>query len=161
MTPPVYTLPESMVSAFLSGIGVPVNVSVSLYIPGAWPYIQRAVGCAQKHGLQHTTVDLHDGAPGSQTRYDNLGQRTSSPQCALQSENVDATLAIIQVIASELGPVVDAIELLNEVASFYGEAWVGHRRARVLEERIRGREANGGRRYPHGHWGCIRGYDRT
>jgi hypothetical protein len=35
---------------------------------------------------------------------------------------VDATLAIIQVIASELGPVVDAIELLNEVASFYEEA---------------------------------------
>jgi aryl-phospho-beta-D-glucosidase BglC (GH1 family) len=93
----------------------------------------------------HTTVDLHDGAPGSQNGYDNLGQRTSSPQCALQSENVDATLAIIQVIASELGPVVDAIELPNEVVSFYGKAWVGHRRARVLEERIRGREANGGR----------------
>ncbi|KAH9986248.1 glycoside hydrolase superfamily, partial [Russula vinacea] len=100
---------------------VPSNSSVSPYIPGAWPYIQRAVTWARTHGL-HTIIDLH-GAPGSQNGYDNSGQRTSSPQWALDPANVDATLAIIQVLASQLGPMVDAIELLNEVAGFLGSAW--------------------------------------
>ncbi|KAH8994868.1 glycoside hydrolase [Lactarius akahatsu] len=100
---------------------VPTNTSVSPYIPGAWPYLQRAVGWARSHGL-HTIIDLH-GAPGSQNGYDNSGQRTNSPQWALNSTNVNATLAVIQVLASELGPNVDAIELLNEVAGFLGSAW--------------------------------------
>lgn len=100
---------------------VPTGASISPYIPGAWPYIQRAVGWARLHGL-HTIIDLH-GAPGSQNGYDNSGQRTSSPQWALNSANVNATLAVIQVLASVLGPNVDAIELLNEVAGFLGSAW--------------------------------------
>lgn len=100
---------------------VPSNISVSPYIPGAWPYIQRAVGWARKHGL-HTIIDLH-GAPGSQNGYDNSGQRTGSPQWALNSADVNATLVVIQVLASQLGPMVDAIELLNEVAGFLGTAW--------------------------------------
>jgi len=79
------------------------------------------VGWAQQHGL-YTILDLH-GAPGSQNGYDNSGQRTDSPQWALKSANVDATLTIIQVIAAQLGPMVDAIELLNEVAGFLGPAW--------------------------------------
>jgi glucan 1,3-beta-glucosidase len=37
--------------------------------------------------------------------------------------NVNSTLAIIRVLASQLGSVVDAIELLNEVAGFLGSAW--------------------------------------
>ncbi|KAH9959611.1 glycoside hydrolase superfamily [Russula dissimulans] len=57
---------------------VPSNVSVSPYIPGVWPYIQRAVAWARKYGL-HTVIDLH-GAPGLQNGYDNSGQRTGSPQ---------------------------------------------------------------------------------
>jgi len=73
------------------------------------------------HGL-HTIIDLH-GASGSQNGYDNSGQRTNSPQWALDSANINATLAVIQVLASELGPNVDAIELLNEVAGFLGSAW--------------------------------------
>ena len=100
---------------------VPTNVSVSPFIPGAWSYIQRAVGWARTHGL-HTIIDLH-GAPGSQNGYDNSGRRTGSPQWALNATDVNATLAVIQVLASELGPNVDAIELLNEVAGFYGSAW--------------------------------------
>jgi len=79
------------------------------------------VGWARKHGL-HTIIDLH-GAPGSQNGYDNSGQRTGSPQWALDSANVKATLAVIQVIATQLGPMIDAIELLNEVAGFLGSAW--------------------------------------
>lgn len=79
------------------------------------------MGWAQKHGL-YTIIDLH-GAPGSQNGYDNSGQRTDSPQWALNSANVNATLTIIQVIAAQLGPMVDAIELLNEVAGFLGLAW--------------------------------------
>ncbi|KAH9068330.1 glycoside hydrolase [Lactarius deliciosus] len=81
----------------------------------------RAVGWARLHGL-HTIIDLH-GAPGSQNGYDNSGQRTNSPQWALNSTNINATLAVIQVLASELGTNVDAIELLNEVAGFLGSAW--------------------------------------
>lgn len=76
---------------------------------------------ARTHGL-HTIIDLH-GAPGSQNGYDNSGQRTNSPQWALSPANVNATLAIIEVLASQLGPMVDAIELLNEVAGFLGSAW--------------------------------------
>jgi glucan 1,3-beta-glucosidase len=106
------------------------------------PYIQRAVAWARKYGL-HTVIDLH-GAPGLQNGYDNSGQRTGSPQWALDPANVDATLGIIQVVASQLGPQVDAIELLNKVAGFYGSAW-DRRRARVLEERVRGCEAIRGR----------------
>ena len=121
ITLPVHTVLNRWSSLPIGYWSVPSNVSVSPYIPGAWPYIQRAVGWARKHGL-HTIIDLH-GAPGSQNGYDNSGQRTGSPRWALQSENVDATLAIIQVIASELGPMIDAIELLNEVAGFFGEAW--------------------------------------
>ncbi|KAI0264501.1 glycoside hydrolase [Gloeopeniophorella convolvens] len=100
---------------------VPTNASVTPYIPGAWPFMQRALGWARAHGI-HVIVDLH-GAQGSQNGYDNSGQRTSSPQWALDQDNVDATLNVIQVIASELGPQVDAIELLNEAAGFLGSAW--------------------------------------
>jgi glucan 1,3-beta-glucosidase len=100
---------------------VPSDISVSPYIAGAWPYIKRAVTWARTHGL-HTIIDLH-GAPGSQNGYDNSGQRTSSPQWALNPANVNTTLTIIEVLASQLGPMIDAIELLNEVAGFLGSAW--------------------------------------
>lgn len=40
------------------------NTSVSPYIPGAWPYILRALNWAQAHSI-HVILDLH-GAPGSQ-----------------------------------------------------------------------------------------------
>ena len=99
---------------------VPSNVSASLYIPGVWPYIECTVGWAQKHGL-YTIIDLH-GAPSSQTRYDNSRQHTNLPQWALESANMNATFTIIQVIAAQLGPMVDAIELLNKVAWFLGSA---------------------------------------
>jgi hypothetical protein len=56
-------------------------------------YIKRAVTWAQTHGL-HAIIDLH-GAPGSQNEYDNSGQRTSSPQWALNPANVSTNLAII------------------------------------------------------------------
>ena len=36
---------------------------------------------------------------------------------------MNATFTIIQVIAAQLGPMVDAIELLNEVAGFLGSVW--------------------------------------
>ena len=65
---------------------VPSSISASPYIPGAWPYIQRAVTWARTDGL-HTIIDLH-GAPGSQNGYDNSGQRTNSPQWALDPANV-------------------------------------------------------------------------
>jgi glucan 1,3-beta-glucosidase len=124
ITLPMHLPKSKSIDGFSLPIGywsVPSNLSISPYIPGAWPYIQRALVWAKNHGL-HTILDLH-GAPGSQNGYDNSGQRTHSPQWALNQANVNATLEIIQVIASQLGPMVDAIELLNEVAGFLGPAW--------------------------------------
>lgn len=112
---------EDFIAIAAAGLTHVRNISVSPYIPGAWPYIKRAVTWARTHGL-HTIIDLH-GAPGSQNGYDNSGQRIGSPQWALNPANVNATLTIIEVLASQLGPMIDAIELLNEVAGFLGSAW--------------------------------------
>jgi aryl-phospho-beta-D-glucosidase BglC (GH1 family) len=115
---------ETKIECFSLPIGywsVPTNASVAPYVPGAWPYIQRAVGWARQHNV-HTIVDLH-GAPGSQNGFDNSGQHTGTPQWALNPANVEATLAVIKVIATELGPQVDAIELMNEIAGFMGPVW--------------------------------------
>ena len=100
---------------------VPTNASVVPYVPGGWPYIKRALGWAQQHNI-HVILDVH-GAPGSQNGFDNSGQRTNTPQWALNQANIDATLEVIQVIATEVGSQVDAIELLNEIAGFLGAQW--------------------------------------
>jgi hypothetical protein len=100
---------------------VPTNASVAPYLPGAWPYFTRALTWARAHGI-HVLVDLH-GAPGSQNGYDNSGQRTGNPQWALDAANVNQTLDVLRVLASEAGAQLDAIELLNEGAGFLGTQW--------------------------------------
>lgn len=100
---------------------MPTNASVSPYVSGAWPYIQRAVGWARQHNV-HTILDLH-GLPGSQNGFDNSGQATGTPQWALNTADQSQTVSIIQVIASELGSQVDAIELANEIGAFLGPQW--------------------------------------
>ncbi|KAJ8508798.1 hypothetical protein ONZ45_g8953 [Pleurotus djamor] len=92
------------------------NTSPSPYIPGAWPYLLRALNWARDHGI-HVILDLH-GAPGSQNGYDNSGQRTSSPQWATSSNNVARTVDILKFMATTIGGMVDVIELLNEPAGF-------------------------------------------
>lgn len=91
------------------------------YVPGAWPHLLRALNWARKYGL-HTIVDLH-GAPGSQNGYDNSGQRTSSPTWAEDSQNVNRTVEVLRVIASEIGGLIDVLELLNEPAGFRNSQW--------------------------------------
>jgi glucan 1,3-beta-glucosidase len=76
---------------------------------------------AKKYGL-HTIVDLH-GAPGSQNGYDNSGQRTGNPRWAEDPRNVNRTVAILQVIAEEIGGLIDVLELLNEPAGFRNSQW--------------------------------------
>jgi aryl-phospho-beta-D-glucosidase BglC (GH1 family) len=100
---------------------VPTNASVVPYVPGGWPYIKRALGWARQHNI-HVILDVH-GAPGSQNGFDNSGQHTNTPQWALNQANIDATLEVIKVIATEVGSQVDAIELLNEIAGFLGPQW--------------------------------------
>ncbi|PAV16045.1 glycoside hydrolase family 5 [Pyrrhoderma noxium] len=102
---------------------VPMNdsVSVSPYIPGAWPYLLQALNWAKSYGL-HVIVDLH-GAPGSQNGYDNSGQRTNNPVWATNDANVNRTLEILSVIADNIGGMIDVLELLNEPAGFTNSQW--------------------------------------
>lgn len=86
------------------------TTSANPYIPGAWPYLLRALGWAKKHGL-HVIIDLH-GAPGSQNGYDNSGQRGAAEWA--QGNNVARTVDIVKFIAGQIGGMIDVFELLNE-----------------------------------------------
>ena len=97
------------------------SVSVSPYIPGAWPYLLQALNWAKSYGL-HVIVDLH-GAPGSQNGYDNSGQRTNDPVWATNDANLNRTLEILSVIADNVGGMIDVLELLNEPAGFTNSQW--------------------------------------
>ena len=112
------------------------TTSVDPYIPGAWPYLLRALGWAKKHGL-HVILDLH-GAPGSQNGYDNSGQRGSANWA--QGNNVARTVDILRFIADQIGGMIDVLELLNEpggwqediarvVSDFYENAYNAVREA--------------------------------
>ena len=97
------------------------SVSVSPYIPGAWPYLLQALNWSKSYGL-HVIVDRH-GAPGSQNGYDNSGQRTNNPVWATNDANVNRTLEILSVIADNIGGMIDVLELLNEPAGFTNSQW--------------------------------------
>lgn len=86
------------------------TTSADPYIPGAWPYLLRALGWAKEHGL-HVIIDLH-GAPGSQNGYDNSGQRGAAGWA--QGNNVARTVDIVKFIAGQIGGMIDVFELLNE-----------------------------------------------
>ncbi|THH16259.1 hypothetical protein EW146_g4349 [Bondarzewia mesenterica] len=100
---------------------IPINDSVKPYILGTWPYLLRALYSAGKYSI-HVVLDLH-GAPTSQNGYNNSGQRTDNPVWAPNSGNVTRMLDVLSAIASEVGGVVDTIELLNEVAAFLSPSW--------------------------------------
>jgi glucan 1,3-beta-glucosidase len=92
------------------------NTSSAPYIPGAWPYLMRALGWARLHGL-HVILDLH-GAPGSQNGYDNSGKR-GRPGWASSDDNVQRTLDVIRFMVTQTAGMIDIIELLNEPAGFW------------------------------------------
>ncbi|KAI1796836.1 glycoside hydrolase [Ganoderma leucocontextum] len=93
------------------------STSVSPYIPGAWPYLLRALGWAKEHGV-HVILDLH-GAPGSQNGYDNSGRRGSANWA--QGDNVARTLDLVRFIAAKIGGMIDVLELLNEPGGFQSD----------------------------------------
>ncbi|KIY44033.1 glycoside hydrolase [Fistulina hepatica ATCC 64428] len=97
------------------------TTSVAPFIAGAWPYLLKGLNWAKGQGL-YTIVDLH-GAPGSQNGYDNSGQRTSSPQWALDTVNVNRTLDVLRYVVENAGGLIDVIELLNEIAGYLGDNW--------------------------------------
>ncbi|KLO17187.1 glycoside hydrolase family 5 protein [Schizopora paradoxa] len=116
--------------AGLNHVRIPLGFwsSVAPYIPGAWPYLLKALNWAKANSL-NVILDLH-GAPGSQNGYDNSGQRTSQPVWATGNFNDDAnitninrTIQILTFITSEIGGMVDVLELLNEAAGFEGAQW--------------------------------------
>ncbi|KAF8886923.1 glycoside hydrolase family 5 protein [Infundibulicybe gibba] len=93
------------------------------YIQGQLPYLSKAVGWAQTHGLK-IVVDLH-GAPGSQNGFDNSGQKMPFPLWHSNQTNIDRTNAVIKTIANmfkDSTSVVPVIAPLNEPAGFYGDA---------------------------------------
>jgi glucan 1,3-beta-glucosidase len=92
------------------------STSVSPYIPGAWPYLLRALNWAKSNSI-HVILDIH-GAPGSQNGYDNSGQRTPNPQWAQNPANVSLTIDMLKFISEQIGGLVDVIELLNEPAGY-------------------------------------------
>ncbi|KAF8825147.1 hypothetical protein HHX47_DHR7000093 [Lentinula edodes] len=97
------------------------STSISPYIPGAWPYLLRALNWAAAHNV-HVILDLH-GAPGSQNGYDNSGQRTSDPQWALNTQNVTRSIDTLVYIAQQIGGMIDILELVNESAGFLSSEW--------------------------------------
>ncbi|KAL0955004.1 hypothetical protein HGRIS_003929 [Hohenbuehelia grisea] len=109
-------IPVGYWSVPLTSADTKFNTSASPYIPGAWPYLLKALNWARAHGI-HTILDLH-GARGSQNGYDNSGQRTQNPQWALNPDNVAHTLDILRYIAKNIGGMLDVIELLNEPGGF-------------------------------------------
>ncbi|KAI0635955.1 glycoside hydrolase [Trametes polyzona] len=94
------------------------STSVAPYVPGAWPYLLRALGWAKEHGL-HVILDLH-GAPGSQNGYDNSGRRGSA-NWAQGATNVNRTLDVIRFIAAQIGGMIDVLEVLNEPAGYQSD----------------------------------------
>jgi len=100
---------------------VPMNESVDPYIPGAWNYLLKALNWAKNNSL-NVVLDLH-GAPGSQNGYDNSGQRTNNPVWAANPANVSLTIDILTFIVTEIGGMIDVIELLNEPAGFISQDW--------------------------------------
>ncbi|TFK19970.1 exo-beta-1,3-glucanase [Coprinopsis marcescibilis] len=92
------------------------------YIQGQLPYLDRAIGWAQKYGVK-VIVDLH-GAPGSQNGFDNSGQKMSYPLWHTQQSYIDRTNSVIRTIASryrDSTSVVPAIAPLNEPAGYRGQ----------------------------------------
>lgn len=100
------------------------GTSVAPYIPGAWPYLLKALNWARAHDI-HVIVDLH-GAPGSQNGYDNSGQRTSNPQWAVNPANVSRTIDTLRFMADQIGGMVDVLELVNEAAGFTSSVWAAN-----------------------------------
>ena len=99
---------------------------VDPYVPGAWPYLLRALGWARTHGL-HVILDLH-GAPGSQNGYDNSGRRGTASWAG--GNNVARTLDLVRFMADRVGGMIDVLELLNEpggwqsdIAAVIGDFW--------------------------------------
>ena len=99
---------------------------VDPYVPGAWPYLLRALGWARAHGL-HVILDLH-GAPGSQNGYDNSGRRGAASWAG--GNNVARTLDLVRFMADRVGGMIDVLELLNEpggwqsdIAAVIGDFW--------------------------------------
>lgn len=92
------------------------TLNVDPYITGAWPYLLKALNMAKQYGL-HVILDLH-GAPGSQNGYDNSGHLTNDIAWASDDDSVPRTLDIIKFIATQVGGMIDILELINEPGAF-------------------------------------------
>lgn len=100
------------------------STDTSPYIPGAWPYLLRALNWARMHSI-HVIVDIH-GAPGSQNGYDNSGQRTGNPQWAYNESYVNRTLDTVKYIVENVGGMLDVMELVNEAAGFESDEFTAN-----------------------------------
>ncbi|KAJ2255220.1 hypothetical protein GGI13_001727 [Coemansia sp. RSA 455] len=88
------------------------------YVQGQIPYLKKVLDWMRKYNL-YAVLDLH-GVPGSQNGFDNSGKRGEVKWQQTQ-ENIDRSIqALVGLakIAAEYPNVVDAIELVNEPASW-------------------------------------------
>ncbi|KAJ7494713.1 glycoside hydrolase family 5 protein [Mycena galericulata] len=97
------------------------STSVAPYTSGAWPYLLKALQWAKQHDI-HVVLDLH-GAPGSQNGFDNSGQRTSTPEWSSSPANISRTIDTLTFMATNIGGMVDVVELLNEPATFLSSTY--------------------------------------
>ncbi|PCH42165.1 glycoside hydrolase family 5 protein [Wolfiporia cocos MD-104 SS10] len=111
-------IPLGYWSVPITSVDTNYSTSVAPYITGAWPYLLRALNRANENSL-HVILDLH-GAPASQNGFDNSGQRGSA-NWANDSTDIGRTLDIIRYIASQVGGMVNVIELLNEPAGWVAD----------------------------------------
>ncbi|KAL7010172.1 hypothetical protein EMMF5_000192 [Cystobasidiomycetes sp. EMM_F5] len=93
------------------------------YFTGAYDYLRRGVGWAQKYGI-NVVIDLH-GVPGSQNGFDNSGH--AGPITWQQSQDnyrrsVEAIRQLTQDFVSNgaYGGAVTSIQPVNEPAGFTG-----------------------------------------
>ncbi|GAA5940619.1 uncharacterized protein JCM15063_006307 [Sporobolomyces koalae] len=93
------------------------------YVSGQYPYLLKAIGWAEKHGLK-VMVDVH-GAPGSQNGFDNSGRRGNATW-QTSTQNVDRTLNVVSKLAKEFAKpkyanTVTILQALNEPAGFISQ----------------------------------------
>ncbi|KAJ1724174.1 hypothetical protein LPJ61_005763, partial [Coemansia biformis] len=88
------------------------------YVQGQIPFLEKVLGWIGKHGL-NAVIDLH-GVPGSQNGFDNSGKYGDIGWQRAQ-ENIERSLVAVEGIArlaQKFSDVVDAVELVNEPASW-------------------------------------------
>ena len=91
-----------------------MNESFDPYIPGAWPYLLRALNWAKNNSL-NVILDLH-GAPGSQNGQPHSGISDSAVGLFNNDDYINKTRTVLKFLVQNLENVTNivGIQILNE-----------------------------------------------